>query len=86
MAELKGGPYGPGTRTWPTSQRQRRISPEEIEAGKSARGGWTRRQLAELGVPWPPKGWKRALIKGELLGGKLLQPRNELSFDPPRLF
>jgi hypothetical protein len=38
-------------------------SKAEIEAGKSARGGWTRARLAEWGVPWPPpKGWKKALI------------------------
>ena len=35
---------------------------EEIEAVRSPRGGWTKNQLAEWGVPWPPpKGWKRAL-------------------------
>jgi hypothetical protein len=29
-------------------------------------GGWTRAQLAEWGVPWPPpKGWKQALIERE---------------------
>lgn len=34
----------------------------EVEAGKSAKGGFTRKQLAEWGVPWPPpKGWRRRL-------------------------
>lgn len=29
----------------------------------SPAGGWTRRQLAALGISWPPpKGWKRSLI------------------------
>ncbi len=34
-----------------------------IEAGKSERGGWSRRQLDCLGVPWPPQsGWKAASV------------------------
>ena len=38
-------------------------SPEEIEAAKTPAGGWTRAQLAEWGVAWPPqKGWKKHLI------------------------
>ncbi|MEU3595148.1 DUF6083 domain-containing protein [Streptomyces filamentosus] len=37
-------------------------SPEEIEAARTPRGGWTRAQLAAWGVPWPaPKGWKQRL-------------------------
>lgn len=39
-------------------------SPGEIEAAKTSNGAWTRAQLAEWGVPWPPpKGWKGELIK-----------------------
>ena len=39
-----------------------RITEAEIEAGRSPAGGWTRAQLAEWGVPWPPpKGWRRRL-------------------------
>jgi hypothetical protein len=35
----------------------------EIEAAKTPRGGWTRKQLAQWGVAWPPRrGWKRRLI------------------------
>jgi hypothetical protein len=46
-----------------------KLTAAEIEAGKSARGGWTRAQLAQWGVPWPPpKGWKRALL-GQLADG-----------------
>lgn len=38
------------------------ILPEEVEAGKSVAGGFSRRQLAEWGIPWPPpKGWRRQL-------------------------
>lgn len=30
-----------------------------IEAGRSPRGGYSRKQLAAIGVPWPPpSGWK----------------------------
>lgn len=42
-----------------------RLTAEEIEAGKTPRGGWPRKQLAAWGVPWPPpKGWRRALLDG----------------------
>jgi hypothetical protein len=35
---------------------------EEIEAARSPRGGWSKKQLAEWGVSWPPlKGWRRRL-------------------------
>lgn len=38
------------------------LTAEEIEAGRSPAGGWTRAQLAQWGVPWPPpKGWKAGL-------------------------
>ena len=38
---------------------------EEIEAKKTANGGWTRETLAQWGVPWPPpKGWKKKLEAG----------------------
>lgn len=41
------------------------VTPEEIERGKTRRGGWTRKTLAKWGVPWPPpKGWKRLLNEG----------------------
>lgn len=37
-------------------------SDEEIEACKTPAGGWTRKQLAEWGVSWPPlKGWRKKL-------------------------
>lgn len=37
-------------------------SPQEIEEAKSERGGWSRDQLAEWGVAWPPpKGWRKSL-------------------------
>jgi hypothetical protein len=43
-----------------------RISREEVEAGRSPAGGFTRAQLAQWGVPWPPpSGWLRALLREE---------------------
>ena len=42
-----------------------KLSEAEIESAKTPKGGWTKKQLAEWGVSWPPpKGWKRALILG----------------------
>ena len=39
------------------------LTDELIESGMSARGGWTKAQLAVFGVGWPPKkGWKRRLV------------------------
>lgn len=38
-------------------------APQEIDAAKTPAGGWTKAQLAEWGVPWPPpKGWRVKLI------------------------
>lgn len=43
-----------------------RVSREEIEAARSKNGGWTKKQLARWGVPWPPPpGWRRALLRDE---------------------
>lgn len=42
-----------------------KITEYEIESKKTAKGGWTKKQLAEWGIAWPPvKGWKTALING----------------------
>jgi hypothetical protein len=42
------------------------VSAEEIEAGRSLAGGFTKKQLAAWGVPWPPPaGWLQALLRGE---------------------
>jgi hypothetical protein len=46
----------------------KKLSKEEIEACKSAKGGYSRAALARFGVPWPPpRGWKQALIKGQAI-------------------
>ncbi len=43
------------------------ITLEVIEKLKTRAGGWTRRDLALLGVPWPPvSGWKDRIIGNEM--------------------
>lgn len=40
------------------------ITNVEIEAAKTAKGGFSRKVLSEWGVPWPaPKGWRKSLLK-----------------------
>jgi hypothetical protein len=40
-----------------------RPTKKEIEDARTPAGGWTKAQLAEWGVPWPPtKGWKERLL------------------------
>jgi len=41
-----------------------RVPAKEIEAAKTPNGGWTKAQLAEWGVEWPPrKGWRARLAR-----------------------
>ncbi len=43
-----------------------RLTREEVEAGRSPAGRFTRKQLAAWGVPWPPpSGWLRTLLREE---------------------
>ncbi len=40
------------------------VSPEEIEAAKTPKGGWRAAQLAKWGIPWPPpEGWRKRLVE-----------------------
>lgn len=40
-----------------------RVTREFLNSGKSARGGWSRKQLALLGVHWPlAHGWKERVL------------------------
>lgn len=40
------------------------VTAEEIVAAQTPAGGWTRAQLAEWGVPWPPpKGWRESITR-----------------------
>lgn len=42
-----------------------RVDERLFEAGKSRRGGWSRKQVSLLGVPWPLKdGWKQRALGG----------------------
>src|SRR5262245_61260975 len=42
-----------------------KLTEEQIEAGASERGGFTKGQVAKWGVPWPPpSGWRKALLDG----------------------
>ena len=51
-----------------------RLTDEEIEAGKSPRGGFTRAQLARWGVGWPPpKNWRKALVAGKPIPRRTIQ-------------
>jgi hypothetical protein len=37
-------------------------SPTEVAAAQTPNGGWSKKQLAEWGVPWPPpQGWRKHL-------------------------
>ena len=37
-------------------------SPEDVEKAKTRSGAWTKRQLEQWGIPWPPyRGWKKDL-------------------------
>ena len=39
------------------------VTRNELEQAKTAAGGYTKEQLAEWGIPWPPpKGWKRKIL------------------------
>jgi hypothetical protein len=43
-----------------------KLTPEEVEAGRSPAGGFTKKQLAAWNVPWPPPaGWLQALLRSE---------------------
>lgn len=37
-------------------------SPDEVAAAQTPNGGWTKKQLADWGIPWPPPpGWRKYL-------------------------
>jgi len=39
-----------------------KFTKEQIETAKTENGGWTRKQLADWGVSWPPrKGWRKEI-------------------------
>lgn len=47
-------------------QTYRKYTKEEIERHLTPAGGYLRKDLAAMGVTWPPmKGWKERLMRGE---------------------
>ena len=55
------------------------VTRQEIEAGRTPKGGFTRAQLAKWGVPWPPKkGWKKRLIEQ---GGTVKDRKTDLEYN-----
>lgn len=41
----------------------RAYSSQELESVRRQKGGYTRKRLEKLGVPWPPpKGWRKAIL------------------------
>lgn len=61
------------------------ITSEDIEACKTPKGGFTRAQLAQWGVTWPPKkGWKQALIEGRDPNNPDLDHMGDLEESPIR--
>ena len=54
------------------------MTEDEIEAGLSERGGFTRKTLEGWGVDWPPRrGWRKALVRGET------PPKRRISMKAP---
>ncbi|MER7699183.1 MULTISPECIES: hypothetical protein [unclassified Streptomyces] len=52
-------------------------SPDEVAAAQTPEGGWTKKQLAEWGVPWPPpQGWRQNL-EAEWEGKGVGSPRRQ---------
>lgn len=48
-------------------------SPEEVAAAMTSAGGFTKAQLAEWEVPWPPpRGWRRDLEQRYAADGEQL--------------
>lgn len=46
-----------------------KITATLLDAGKSIRGGWNRKQMDILGVSWPPReGWQRSVIGKDISG------------------
>lgn len=59
---------------------------EIIEALRTPAGGFTRKGLESIGVPWPPpKGWRKNLIRDNALADRsnvVYFPRNEVEEKP----
>lgn len=50
------------------------VTDEILESAKSSKGGYSKKQLALLGVDWPPKtGWKKAMLGKSLPSSTVAQ-------------
>ena len=67
----------------------KKYTEQEIEAARSAKGGFGRREFAKLGVNWPPRtGWRQALLLGvdpnnPPVGGSERRYRPHINTGPP---
>lgn len=61
----QNGRVGPGRVREGRTMSNRELPTEaEIDAARTPAGGWTKDQLAQWGVPWPPpKGWRKRLVR-----------------------
>ena len=58
----RANPAAPKPAAKPVPGKVKLPSPDDVERGKTAAGGWTRATLASWGVAWPPpKGWRKVL-------------------------
>jgi hypothetical protein len=49
----------------------REAARQRIASMKTARGGWTKKDLETLGVPWPPiRGWQKRIVNEAGVLGK----------------
>lgn len=63
-----------------------RPTAEEIESAKTANGGWTKDQLAQWGIGWPPpKGWRAALMTSARCGQPLCDHTDHKYTNPARI-
>jgi len=46
------------------------VTDEFVVAGGTAGGGWSRDQLALLGVPWPPRAGSKVAVVGRQLSAR----------------
>ena len=64
-----------------------KLTDQQIEAGKSAKGGFTRATLAGWNVPWPPPaGWRTALRTGQPIPKQRPSKKQRLASKKQRAF
>jgi hypothetical protein len=55
---------------------KKKLTTSDVENAKTVNGGWTKKQLTDWGVSWPPaKGWKKALLGSESFEARSSQKR-----------